>query len=133
MRQGAIIRLLPKTMQIDFKGTNYEPTDEVLTLARRKVANLEKFLGDDTATARAYVDLGRETEGKQNGNVWYTDIIVETAGDRFYAKETKDSIEKALDAAVGDVAKRLRRSRKRKQTLFKRGGVLIKSLMQRDR
>ncbi len=118
-------------MQINFKGTNYELPVEISDLARRKVEGLTKYLGKGKENARAYVDLGKETEAHQNGNIWRADINFDVDGNRFYAKAIEDSIEKAIDRAVSELASELQTARKRQQSLVKKGGGVIKDLMRR--
>ena len=81
--------------------------------------------------SRAYVDLGREGDENQQGNVWYVDVSVDAGGERYYAKAQSESIEMALDEVVNDISARIRGARGKKETLTRRGGAFIKSLMQR--
>lgn len=118
-------------MQINFKGTNYELPATISALAKRKVEGLMKYLGKDKEHARAYVDLGKETEAHQNGAIWRADINFDVGGMRFYAKAVEESIEKAIDRSVNELAKELQTARKRRQGLPRKGGGIIKSLMQR--
>jgi len=116
-------------MQIHFKGTNYELPVNITTLARKKVEALKKYIGDRQEIARAYVDLGKETEAHQNGAIWRADINFDVDGNRFYAKAIEDSIEKAIDKSVIELARELQTARKRQQSLVKKGGGVLKSLM----
>src|SRR5690606_34378231 len=117
------------SMQIHFKGTNYELPASVSALAKRKVEGLTKYLGKGKESARAYVDLGKESEAHQNGNIWRADIVFDVDGNRYYAKSVEDSIEKAIDATVNELASTLRTARKRQQSLVRKGGGIIKALM----
>ena len=116
-------------MQIHFKGTNYELPANITALARKKVEGLAKYIGDNKENARAYVDLGKETEAHQNGNIWRADINFDVDGNRFYAKALEDTIEKAIDKSVNEVARELKTARRRQQSLVRKGGGIIKSLM----
>lgn len=116
-------------MQINFKGTNYELPASISELAKRKLDNLTKYLGKGKEHARAYVDLGKETEAHQNGKIWRADINFDVDGNRFYAKAVEESIEVAIDRSVGDLARELQTARKREQSLARKGGSIIKSLM----
>lgn len=118
-------------MQINFKGTNYDLPQHVSEHARKKIESLSKYLGKETDRARAYADLGKETEAHQNGAIWRADINFDVDGTRFYAKAVEDSIEKAIDRSVNELASELRTARKRQQSLVRKGGSIIKSLMQR--
>lgn len=119
-------------MQIDFKGTNYEIPADVQELAQKRVATLAKFLGADAAQARAYVDMGREAGAQQHGNVWYVDITLDVPGARHYTKEVQDTIEKALDKAVRELSRTVRKARDKERSLVRKGKGLIKSLLRRD-
>ncbi len=116
-------------MQIHFKGTNYELPANVTALVKRKVEGLAKYAGRGKDTARAYVDLGRETGAHQNGNIWRADINFDADGNRFYAKAITDSIEKAIDTAVAELASELKTARKRQLSLMRKGGSTLKTLM----
>lgn len=116
-------------MQINFKGTNYELPSNISALAKRKVDSLTKYLGKGKENARAYVDLGKETEAHQNGKIWRADINFDVDGNRFYAKAVEESIEVAIDRSVSELARELQTARKREQSLAKKGGSIIKSMM----
>ena len=116
-------------MQIHFKGSNYELSDQITRLARRKVEGLKKFCGKDASLARAYVDLGKETEAHVSGRIWRADINFDVDGSRFNAKAIEESIEKAIDKAVSELASEIKTARKREQSLVKKGGGMLKSLM----
>ncbi len=116
-------------MQINFKGSNYELPSNISALAKRKVDGLAKYLGKGKENARAYVDLGKETEAHQNGKIWRADINFDVDGNRFYAKAVEESIEVAIDRSVSELARELQTARKREQSLAKKGGSIIKSMM----
>lgn len=116
-------------MQIHFKGSNYELSGQITKLARKKVEGLRKFCGKDGSLARAYVDLGKESEAHANGRIWRADINFDVNGNRFYAKAVEESMEKAIDKAVSELGSEIKTARKREQSLVKKGGGMIKSLM----
>lgn len=115
-------------MQINFKGTNYELDAEVSERTQRKIEGLKKFLGKGAENARAYVDLGKETEAHQNGKIWRADINFDVDGTRFYAKAVDETLENAIDVAVRELASELRTARKKQITLFRKGGGAFKQL-----
>lgn len=123
------IRNHPESMHINFKGSNYDLPANVSEYAQKKLEGLKKYLGKQKSEARAYVDLGKETGAHQNGTIWKTDINFDVDGNRFYAKAIEDSIEKAIDTAVSELARELRTFSERRQSLVKKGGTIIKSLM----
>lgn len=117
-------------MQIHFKGTNYEVTEEMSAHARKKLQVIRRLLGKGNHTAFAYMDLGKETEAHQNGRIWYADINLDATGKRFYAKATEETLENAVDRAVNELKSEILTARKREQSLMRKGGSMLKSLMQ---
>lgn len=116
-------------MEIHFKGTNYDLPVRVSEHAKKKLEGLGKYLGKGKESARAYVDLGKETTAHQNGAIWRADINFDIDGNRFYAKAIEESIEKAIDVSVAELASALQTARKRQTSLARKGGSIIKSLM----
>lgn len=116
-------------MEIHFKGTNYDLPAQVSEHAKRKIESLGKYLGKGKEGARAYVDLGKESGAHQNGSIWRADINFDLDGDRFYAKAIEESIERAIDVSVAELTSEIKTARKKKQSLARKGGSLVKALM----
>lgn len=116
-------------MNIDFKATNYELLPEVRDLAIRKLVPLEKYLNEEKSTAHAYVELGKETEAHNTGRIWRAEINLDVAGARFRATALEETLENALDHASAELARELKSANTRKQSLMKRGGAAVKSML----
>lgn len=114
-------------MQLQFKATNYEITEEVRTSAEKKLSALEKF--DRNGTANVYVELGRETGAHAHGRVWRAEINFDMEGARLRAEATQESLEDALDSAIGELSQGLRSHKSKQETLGKRGGRMLKSML----
>jgi ribosomal subunit interface protein len=113
-------------MHIQFKGTNYELSDEITDIASKKLQALTKYLGKTGSEPMAYVDLGKRTEAQANGDIWYGDCNLDVEGKRYYAKATAETLRTAIDRMVGELAKELRRDHKKQHSLLKRGGFRVK-------
>lgn len=117
-------------MQITYKGTNYEITSEIRTFAEKKLSALNKFEGKNVSTeALLYVELGRETEAHQNGRVWRAELNFDKEGSRFRATATEESLEHAIDRAIVELSRELRTAKSQKESLGKRGGAMLKSML----
>lgn len=116
-------------MQIHFKGTQYELSSDATARMTRKVTALKKYMGKDSDNAHAYVELGKETTAHQSGDVWRSEINLTFPGSQFRAVAVKDTLETAIDESVNELAKELRRSKKRGETLVRQGGSVLKGLM----
>ena len=116
-------------MEIHFKGTNYDMPVKVSQFAKQKIDMLKKYVGNKDEAARAYVELGQESEAHQNGRIWRAEINFDIDGSRYRAVAIEETIENAIDQAVGELAGELRKARERKQVLARRGGATLKSML----
>jgi ribosomal subunit interface protein len=114
-------------MQLQFKATNYDITDDVQAYAEKKLSALEKF--DKSNSAKVYVELGRETGAHAHGRVWRAEINFDMEGARLRAEATEESLEAALDSAIGELSQGLRTHKSKQETLGKRGGRMLKSML----
>lgn len=115
-------------MQIQFKGTNYELTDEITDFAERKFSSLKKFLGKPEKPNLFYVDLGKTTEAHQSGAVWYADVAVALDGERYYAKAESENLRAAIEKAGKELYQELRTASKKRHSVAKRSGSRLKEL-----
>lgn len=118
-------------MQIRFKGIHYDLPATITERAQKKLSSIRKYLGRDADTARAYVELGKISEAHQTGPIWQALINFSFRGGAFRAEAVEETIENALDRATGELAKEVRRSKKKQESLIRRGGALFKMLSQR--
>lgn len=120
-------------MEIHFKGIGYELiSPEVTERATRKLVALKKYLKrKEDATTHVFVDLSKESSA-QSGDIWCATINLTAAatGKRYNASGMDSTIENALDRAVEDMAKEIRRDKKKGESLLRRGGNAVKSWMQ---
>ncbi len=113
-------------MQTTYKGTNYELTAAIQTFAEKKLNALRKFTTDED---HVYVELGRETEAHHHGRVWRAELNLDKEGTRFRATATEETLENAIDRAIGDLARGLRSAKTKKQGFIKRGGAAVKNML----
>jgi ribosomal subunit interface protein len=117
-------------MNIQFKGTNYELTNDMTDLATRKLTGLSKYLGKPEKPAQAYVDLGKHTEAHQSGAVWYADCNLDVDGARYYAKAEAETLRSAVDKMTTELAKELRSAKKKREAMVRKGGGRVKAFFQ---
>ena len=116
-------------MEIHFKGTNYEMPQTVSEFASKKLVALKKYVGKREEVIRVYVELGKETTAHQNGRVWRAEVNFDIDGSRFRAVAIEETIENAIDQAVGELAVELRKANERRIVLKRRGGATLKSML----
>lgn len=116
-------------MELQFKGTRYEPTPEIISQARKQIEPLARFLGNDYTVARAMLELERAVGGKNNGDIWRAELTIEHEGKSYRAESTKAKLANAVTTVSRDVGQELRRARKKGQVMQRKGGSVIKDLL----
>ena len=114
---------------INYKHKNTEPDIELQELFERKLQSLEKYLGENT-------DLKIEVEfehqpGHHDGKLFRLEANVWNDGVLFRADESAQSFELAIDEVRNELDKELRRHRKKKESMYRKGKRAIKNLMKR--
>ena len=115
---------------ISFKATNTELDVNLQDLVDHKFLSLEKFIGEES-DVKCEVEFEKVT-ASQSGQVFRVEANLWLGGKMYRAEATEDSFEKAIDEVRDELDKELRRSTKKKETLFKRGGRAIKKMMRME-
>lgn len=116
-------------MEINFKGTRYEPTPDILAQARKQLASIERYLGDAGQGALAYVELSQDVGSHKKGDIWRADVRVDYENQRFEAGSTKAKLDHAITTAMRDVGQEIRRARKRTKDATRKGKGIIKGFL----
>ena len=112
---------------IQFKAVNTNLEGSLQDLVEHKFNSLEKYLGDET-DVKCEVEFEKEAT-KQHGKIYCVKVNLTKAGERFHTEYCDDSFEKAIDEVRDELDKALRRTQKKKETLFKSGARVVKDLM----
>ena len=121
-------------MDVRIKATEYEMTQEVADYLDQRIASLSKLLAGSEDVARIEVEVGRDAGRPRHGaNIWFAEISVIVPGqDRIYARNNSESVNGAIDDVKEEVERQLRRERKLHIRLMRKGGALLKNLLQRE-
>ncbi len=114
-------------MDIQYKGTKYEPTEDIIAQAEKQIQGLEKFAEEG---ARAELELEQAVGGKNKGDIWRAELNIITPTARFRAESLKAKLPHALTTVVRDVARELRRAKGKNQNLLRKGQSAVKDLLQ---
>lgn len=115
-------------MNTTIKATNFDLTPAVSDYIDKKVAAIEKLVDVDDTAAKCAVEVGKPSKHHQTGNVFYAEFNVTVAGGRFRATAQEGTIYAAIDKAKDDVARELRRHKKKQRHLLRRGGAKLKDI-----
>jgi ribosomal subunit interface protein len=114
---------------ITFKTTNAEQNPALQTLATNKLAGLAKFIHDG-AHARCEVEFVKETT-HHTGNIYRVEVNLMINGTMHRAVSTESSFETAIDIVRAELYHELDKKTSKRETMLRRGGRMLKSLMQR--
>ncbi|MDP4020936.1 MAG: ribosome-associated translation inhibitor RaiA [Candidatus Adlerbacteria bacterium] len=116
----------------NIKGTGLSVTDELRTYVEKGLAGAEKFLAGDS-TAHANVEL--EYSHLRDGGKYRAEFTLSSGANVYRAEEWGSTLHEAIDLASGQLAKEIRRTKKRHLALVRRGGAIIKDVIRglRDR
>lgn len=104
-----------------------ELTAPIREYVEKKIASLEKFIQNDTATVR--VEVGKTTNHHKNGEVYKAEIIINAGGERLYALAEREDLYGAIDEARDDIYRTVTSRKSKKNTLFIRGASSVKKML----
>jgi len=115
-------------MKINFKATNLELTSETLDYCREKLDGLDKLLAVDESVFLE-VELGKTTRHHKQGEVFRAEMNLRTAGRRFRSEAVAEDLYTAIDEVKDELSSEVKRYRKKRGTLIRRGGRLVKDFI----
>ena len=119
-------------MNYNIKGTGISITLELREYAEKKLGSTDKFVrGNPTAHA----DVELEFSPLRDGGKYRAEFTVSASGALYRAESWGSTMHEAIDLAVNELVKELRRSKSKHMRLMRRGGALIKDIIRdfRDR
>ena len=119
-------------MRTQFTASNYDLPRAATEHAERKLKALAKYLGRAKEGSLVRVHLGKESEAHQRGRIWRADLNFELDGALYRASALEETIEAAIDRAMGELIREVRTARERRKSLMKRGGAKVKAFLQRS-
>lgn len=117
-------------MDIRIKTTNYEITSEVSSYLDEKIQAIEKFLDESDELARCEAEVGRAAGHPERGNIWRAEINLIFKGQQLRAEAEAETVNAAIDEVKDDIMQQLHREKRLDIRLARRGGALLKRMMQ---
>jgi len=75
------------------------------------------------------VEVGKRSEHHQSGDIYRAEVNITEDGKLFRAEATGESINAAIDKVRDEMEKQLRRHKKKKDSLLRRGGARVKGML----
>ena len=100
-------------------------TDEVREFLNKKLEKLEKLLNKNDTTVMARVELGTSA-GSRTGDLFRAEINITFKGGFVRAEAARDTLHAAIDEAVSEARREIRKSRTKHRDLVRRGAARVK-------
>jgi putative sigma-54 modulation protein len=112
-------------MNINIKATNMELTDPIRDYVHSKIGALDKIIGD-SENVNVFVEIGKESNHHNKGEVFMTEVRMRFAGKDYYVKKFETDLYAAIDATKDYILRDVKTDKRRGQTLFIRGARSLK-------
>jgi putative sigma-54 modulation protein len=116
-------------MNINIKATGIELTEAIHNYVLNKVSSLERFLSCDEESVVMTVEIGKTTNHHKTGDFFRTEINLSFPGQSLRAEAVEDNLYATIDIAKDNLVEEIKTVTKRKNTLVKRGGRLLKNIL----
>lgn len=117
---------------IKFKATNIELTEQIKSHVTFRIHSLDKFI-DATEEDEALfeIEVGKTMTDQNTGKIFRTEINLTVHGQLYRAESTEEDLNTSTDVATAEINRQLRRSKKKRLDLLRRGGRAIKNMLRR--
>ena len=116
-------------LKINIKARDLELIPELRTHIEDKIAGVQKVMSESKShEILTDVEVSKKTHHKK-GDVFRAEINMSLEGKLFRAKSTEFDIKVAVDDAVQELTRQVRKSKEKRIDLFRQGGKKIKRLL----
>ncbi len=110
------------------KATNMELTDAISNYVHKKVDVLMKFIEPDV-DALAEIEIGRTTNHHHKGDVYKAEMNLTVGKDNFQIVMIESDLYAAIDKMKDRIVQDVKRSKRKRLHLFKRGHQKLKDIL----
>lgn len=116
-------------MQITYTTRRITLTDDIQDYIEKRFGTFEKLLSVAANNALCEVELKKSTSHK-TGDIYYAEANVGSKGALYRATAQAESLEAAIDEVKHEIQKELRRAKRKKETMVRKGGAEVKKRVQ---
>jgi putative sigma-54 modulation protein len=114
-------------LNYNIKGTGLEITSELRDYVEKRLPHAEKFLQGDTT---AHVDVELQHDALRNGEHYRAEFTLSSHGVVYRASDWAGTAQAAIDIAIDELQRELRRDKRKRIHLFRRGAHKVKEFLQ---
>ncbi len=104
-----------------------ELTEAITEYVNKRLSSIEKFAKDSVISG--FVEIGKTTNHHKQGDVFKAEFDIKIDGNKFFAASEKSDLYIAIDDAKEELTRRIKDTKDRKQTLYKRGATSVKKML----
>ena len=119
-------------MNVNFKFKGADVTQDVKDYAEQKAQMLTKYLSDRVQDARVDVEFSEDSK-HISGEVYRVDMVVVAPALDMHAVGHGETMQSAIDMAKDDLARRLRRKKRKDTSMLRKGGRILKRVLRRSK
>jgi len=108
------------------KATHIKVTPDIQSYLDKRLFALDKLLDDDDSGIICNVELERLVHHRR-GDVFRAEITLSTRSGVYRAEAKGENIEAAIDGVKSEVMRELRRGKRKREHLLRRGGAALKN------
>jgi ribosomal subunit interface protein len=102
-------------------------TDELKKFIEEKLEKVTVLVGADDTAAMVDVEIGTTTGGQKTGDIFRAEINLQFSGGMIRAEAVRDTLHGAVDEAVSEARRELRKSKGKRRDLIRRGATTVKN------
>ncbi|TAJ13153.1 ribosome-associated translation inhibitor RaiA [Patescibacteria group bacterium] len=117
-------------MHINIKATgSVNLTDELRAYVEDKFKKIEKVVDPNDTALMADVELATTTEGQNTGDIYRAEINVSHTGGLTRSEAIKDTMHSAIDEAVKEARRELRKALSKRRQFVRKGAAKVKDFL----
>ena len=118
-------------MNINVRSIHFDITPAINDYISKKISSLEKFLYSDKKIL-CDVEIGKTTGHHKSGEIFRAEIHIRQPGIKdIYAVAEESDLYAAIDVVRDEAEREIVSSKKKRNTLFRRGAMKIKELLKK--
>lgn len=115
-------------MNININTTTIGMTPAISDYVDKHLESVKKFLENDP-TVKCDLELAKTTNHHKHGEIFKAEIHIVAKDQNIYASVEREDLYSAIDEVRDEVIRKLKSSKDKKISLFRRGGSQIKNFI----
>lgn len=116
-------------MNISIKGLRMPLTEAITQAVHRELQALDKLIH---TKAFVHVELGKPSAHHKSGDdVFMTEITIDMKGQTYFVQVNHSDLYQAINKAVYDMSEIIKQEKGKRQTLLRKGRMMIKDLLKK--